>query len=124
MLSWWKTEDVREDRPVELWLNALLTKKSKLRGSSCVTTYFRSAQPMQSLISVYNCLKEYLDSISPFLHDGVVDIISSLHKRYTQSEVNRDLFWLLTSKGWSYDSLPAKLDQIPPSDLPSSLLTL
>jgi hypothetical protein len=79
---------------------------------------------MQSLSYFYNCSKEYISSISPSLHGEIVDVISSLPKRNTQSEVNRDLFWLLTSKGWSYDCLPAKLDQNPPSDLPSGLPTL
>ena len=79
---------------------------------------------MESLSYFYNCSKGYISSISPSLHDEIVDIISSLPKRNTQSEVNRDLFWLLTSQGWSYDSLPANLNEKPPSDLPSGLPNL
>ena len=79
---------------------------------------------MDSLSYFYNCSKEYISTISPSLHGEIGDAISNLPKRSTQSEVNRDLFWLLTSKGWSYDSLPAKLDQKPPSDLLSGLPTL
>ena len=79
---------------------------------------------MQSLSYFYNCSKEYFSSISPSLHDEILNVISRLPKRSTQSEVNKDLFWLLTSRGWSFDSLPAKLHQTPPSDLPSGLPAL
>jgi hypothetical protein len=79
---------------------------------------------MQSLSYFYNCSEEYISSISPSLHDEILGIISSLPKRFTQSEVNQDLFWLLTSRGWSYDSLPAKLDQRSPSGLSAGTLTL
>lgn len=32
--------------------------------------------------------------------------MSTLPKRNTQSEINSDLFWLLTSYGWNYDTVP------------------
>ena len=65
----------------------------------------------------YNCSKPYLNSISPRLFSEVGDVVTSLPKRATQAEVNRDLFWVLTSRDWSFDSLPAGLEQSPPADL-------
>ena len=65
----------------------------------------------------YNCSEQYIKTISPYLFDEVIDIISSLPKRKTQSEINRDLFWALTEKGWEFDSLPTNLPASPPSDL-------
>jgi hypothetical protein len=65
----------------------------------------------------HNCSKEYLHSISPSLYSEVVDIIKKLPKRSTQAEINKDLFWILTAHGWSYDSTPAGLSDHPTEDL-------
>ena len=54
----------------------------------------------------YNCSPEYIQSIDPNLHGEVESIIRMLPKREKQSEINADLFWLFTSKGWCYDSIP------------------
>lgn len=64
----------------------------------------------------YSCSRQFIDSISPILRHEMLEAISNLPKRNTQSEVNQDLFWLLTSHEWSYDSVPANLDL--PQDLP------
>ena len=53
----------------------------------------------------YNCSKDYIDSINGYLYQEVTGIISQLPKRQTQTEINTDLFWLLTDKGWAYDTL-------------------
>jgi len=52
----------------------------------------------------YNCSKEYLLWLNPTLLDEIQTIVSQLPKRTTQTEINNDLFWLLTSVGWSYDT--------------------
>lgn len=66
----------------------------------------------------YNCSKEYLSTISPALYSEVQEIVSNLPKRSTQSEVNQDLFWTLTSKGWSYHAVPSGLDHSTPTSFP------
>jgi len=54
----------------------------------------------------HNCSRQYLDSISPALYDETVAVLAKLPKRSTQAEINKDLFWILTIHGWSYDSTP------------------
>jgi len=54
----------------------------------------------------YNCSPEYIHSIDPDLHGEVETMIQLLPKREKQSEINADLFWMFTSKGWCYDSVP------------------
>jgi hypothetical protein len=54
----------------------------------------------------YNCSPEYIASIDSDLHDEISAIIDLLPKRQKQSEINADLFWLLTSKNWFYDTVP------------------
>jgi len=46
-----------------------------------------------------------MDSISPALFSEITNIVKNLPKRQTQSELNNDFYWLLTEKGWSYDTL-------------------
>lgn len=53
----------------------------------------------------YNCSKDYISSLSEGLFDEIVEVISLLPKRKTESEINNDIFWLLTVKGWSHDTL-------------------
>ena len=55
----------------------------------------------------YNCSPEYIYSIDSGLYDQIVAVISTLPKRDKQSEINSDLFWLLASYGWNYDTVPA-----------------
>ena len=57
----------------------------------------------------YNCSPEFIYSIDKNLFLEIIQIISKLSKRNTQKEINFDFFWLLTRKGWSYDTLPASL---------------
>ena len=54
----------------------------------------------------YNCSPEYNNSIDAHLYDQIITTIEQLPKRQTQSEINSDLFWYLTSDGWFYDSVP------------------
>ena len=54
----------------------------------------------------YNCSPEYIYSIDNGLYDQIVAVISTLPKRNKQSEINSDLFWLLASYGWNYDTVP------------------
>src|SRR5208283_1352300 len=79
---------------------------------------------MNSESYFHNCSEEYVDSVAPTLFDEIKDIISKLPKRPTQAQINQDLFWLLTSKGWSYDTLPAEIDDLPPPELASEVITL
>ena len=65
----------------------------------------------------YNCSRPYLNGISADLYSELVDIISKLPKRKTQSEINRDLFWILSTTGWSYDAVPPRVNVDPPNDL-------
>jgi hypothetical protein len=59
-----------------------------------------------NLISYYyNCSPEYINSIDLNLYNQLKRIIERLPKRKKQAEINADLFWLLTEKDWSYDSV-------------------
>lgn len=65
----------------------------------------------------YNCSEPYLNTISPTLFSELMEAIEILPKRETQAEINKDLFWILTSKGWSFDSLPSGLKHPAPMEL-------
>ena len=70
----------------------------------------------------YNCSREYINSIEPLLYDEIVSVINKLTKRQTQSEINNDIFWLLMSQGWSYDTL-GNVSELPPSEYNLSKMT-
>ena len=53
----------------------------------------------------YNCSAEYIQSIDPDLPHQIITVIQQLQKRQTQSQINADLSWLLTSKDWNYDTV-------------------
>ena len=55
----------------------------------------------------FNCSPEYIYAIDSSLYDQIVTVISTLPKRDKQSDINSDLFWLLASYGWNYDTVPA-----------------
>ena len=63
----------------------------------------------------YNCSREYINSIDSTLCKEVGDVIAKLPKRQKQEEINNDLFWLLISKGWSYDTL-VNVSDLPPAE--------
>ena len=65
----------------------------------------------------YNCSPEYINSIDTDLYNQIITIINQLPKRQTQSEINSDLFWLLTSHGWNYDTVLQGTGNIPPTEL-------
>lgn len=71
---------------------------------------------MNSQSYYYSCSPEYINSIDPDLHDQLITIIQKLSKRPTQSEINADLFWLLTGSGWSYDTRPTGIGTDPPAE--------
>jgi len=58
-----------------------------------------------------------VSSIDRSLHDEIITAIARLQKRDTQAELNRDLFWLLCSQGWSFDACPPQAGENPPDDL-------
>lgn len=64
----------------------------------------------------FNCSREYLDSIDSALYRETLETVGHLPKRPTQTDLNNDFFWLLASKGWSYDTLSG-LSGEPPGDL-------
>ena len=65
----------------------------------------------------YNCSPDYIDTIDPSLHGQILSTLNQLPKRQTQSEINSDLFWLLLSDGWNFDSIPQGAGKTPPTDL-------
>jgi hypothetical protein len=69
----------------------------------------------------YNCSPEYIKSIDPDLQDQIITVLSKLPKRQTQSEMNSDLFWHLTSDGWSYDSVPTGAKDNKPAALKENI---
>jgi hypothetical protein len=79
---------------------------------------------MDSESYFYNCSKPYAHSISPTLYEEITDSVTRLSKRDTQSQINKDLFWMLTSKGWNFDTAPAGIDSNPPADLHTEKLNL
>ncbi len=54
----------------------------------------------------YNCSPEYIQSIDPNLYDQIISVVGRVPKRQNHSEINADLFWLFTSEGWMYDTVP------------------
>ena len=65
----------------------------------------------------YNCSLDYIESIHTDLENEVRSIIRMLPKRDTCSQINEDLFWLFTHKGWCYDTVPAKANPECPFEL-------
>ena len=63
----------------------------------------------------YNCSPEYINFIDPNLYEQLTAIIRHLPKRTKQSEINSDLFWLLTAQNWSYDTVTSGVGIKPPS---------
>jgi hypothetical protein len=69
----------------------------------------------------YNCSPKYINSIDAHLYNQIITTIEQLPKRQTQSEINSDLFWYLTSDGWFYDSVPTGTDGRQPDGLSNDL---
>ena len=65
----------------------------------------------------YNCSPEYIHSVDPALFDDIHLIIQKLPKRDTQSQINTDLFWLLTSMDWNYDTVLHRTGKRPPEGI-------
>lgn len=65
----------------------------------------------------YNYSPDYISSISQSLQVEIASVINQLPKRRTQSEINSDLFWLLSSAEWSFDSTPQGVASSFPIDL-------
>jgi hypothetical protein len=64
----------------------------------------------------YNCSPEYINTIDPGLHAEIAAIIDLLPKRQKQTEINTDLFWLMTNKDWYYDTVPQGYSRKPPDE--------
>lgn len=64
----------------------------------------------------YNCSKEYIKTLSSELFTEITDSVAKLPKRSTQKEINDDLVWLLSARGWSFDTISGD-SQSPSSDL-------
>ena len=62
----------------------------------------------------YQCSADYIDTVSPTLRNQIIETIEIMPKRQSESDIKFDLFWLLTSVGWSYDSVPAGISTVPP----------
>ena len=71
----------------------------------------------------YNCSEQYIQGISSDLTEEMRDVLMRLPKRDKQAEINQDLWWLLTSRSWSFDSCPPKLPDQPPELLGIQNLT-
>jgi len=65
----------------------------------------------------YNCSEEFVEGISPVVHDDVAWALNHLPIRATQSELNTDFWWLLSERGWSYDSKPSGVLTSPPEGI-------
>ena len=72
---------------------------------------------MKSESYFYNCSPEYIHSIDPALFDDIHKIIFQLPKRQTQAEINADLFWMLGSYDWNYDTISPGTGNNPPAGL-------
>ncbi len=64
----------------------------------------------------YNCSPDYVNSIDKNLFSQISNLINQLPKRQTQSEINADLFYMLTSNAWYYDTVPSTVNTNPPPD--------
>ena len=49
---------------------------------------------------LYNCSKEYIDSIDSNLFNQISNSIKTLSKHETQAEINNEILLDLASKGW------------------------
>jgi len=57
----------------------------------------------------HNCSPEYIKQISDDLQGHILRLVARLPKRQVQSELSSDVWWLFTSRGWSYGSIPASV---------------
>jgi hypothetical protein len=71
---------------------------------------------MNKKIYYYNCSQEYINSFDDDLFNQIISIINQLPKRQTQSQINSDLFWLLTSHNWNYDTVLQGTGNSPPAE--------
>lgn len=65
----------------------------------------------------YNCSEQYLDRINEEIYGEIGGLILGLPIRESQAEINRDLFWMLASKNWAFDTTPPNVGEFPPIDL-------
>jgi hypothetical protein len=77
----------------------------------------RNKQTMKNQEYFYRCSQEYISSISSVIYDEVISVVNALPKRQTQAELNKDFFWLFLNSGWTYDSKPQGLLNVPPEEL-------
>lgn len=65
----------------------------------------------------YRCSPDYVNLLGGSMHDEILQLVGSLPRRQTQSAINADLFWQLTSRGWSYDTVLQETGAKPPVEL-------
>ncbi len=65
----------------------------------------------------YQCSRESIASISDDLYAQITETIELLPEREQLSDINFDLFWLLTSVGWQFESVPVGISATPPDCL-------
>lgn len=58
-----------------------------------------------------------MNRINGEIYDEIGSAIRELPTREAQSKINRDLFWILTSKNWAFDTTPPNVGETPPRDL-------
>lgn len=65
----------------------------------------------------YRCSVEYIDRIDGSIRKDIMFAIDRLPKRRFQNQINSDLVWLLSSRGWAFSSFPSKFPSKPPNEL-------
>ncbi len=68
----------------------------------------------------YNCSEEYVRDLSPEIFEDIEWAMKRVPTRETQSELNTDFWWLLSERGWAYDSRPSGVTTTPPDGLAAS----
>ncbi len=69
---------------------------------------------MNSKSYFYKCSPKSIDSIATDLYSQILETIELLPARSLQSDIEFDLFWLLTSVGWQYDTVPTGISKSSP----------
>ena len=76
---------------------------------------------METEFFFYKCSPEYISTISPTILDEIISIVKRIPKRQFITEINFDLFWLLTSYNWHFHKLPTNINNSTPDELNLSI---
>jgi len=66
---------------------------------------------------LYNCPREYIDSIDPTFSIQIKDLVKKLPEAQDDKALIANVFWMLASNGWSFSELPESISNDPPSGL-------